>query len=66
VGKANGKGKERKVEMVIAKPNLCATIGARAMDTAAMPRLATSPTMALKEVIKEKEKKDQRHYLLKP
>jgi hypothetical protein len=32
------------------------------MGTAAMPQLATSPTMVLKEVIKEKEKKGQRHY----
>ncbi len=35
MGKAKVKGKERKVETEIAKPNLCATIGARVTATAA-------------------------------
>ncbi len=67
VGKAKGmaKEKERRVETVIAIPNLCATIGVRETATAAMLQLAISPTMALKAELKEKEM-GQRHYLLKP
>jgi hypothetical protein len=67
VGKAKGKAKEkeRRVATVIAMPNLCATIGARGMGTATMPPPATSRTMVLKEVPKEKGK-GQHRYRRKP
>ncbi len=57
VGKAKGKAKEkeRRVETVIAIPNLCATIGVRETATATMLQLAISPTMVLKEELKEED-----------
>jgi hypothetical protein len=58
VGKAKAKGKERRVETEIAKPNLCATIGVRATATVAMLQLAISHTMALKAEI-NKRKRDK-------
>ena len=65
VGKARAKEKERKVEMEIARVNLCATIGAKGTATAAMLQRATSRMMVLKEERKEKEK-DRRHCPPKP
>ncbi len=49
VGKAKGKAraKGRKVATVIEMPNLCATIGARGMGTAATPPPGTSLTTVL-------------------
>ena len=67
VGKAKAKAraKERKVATATVRANLCATIGARGMGTAAMPPPATSRTMVLKEVLKEKGK-EQHRYRRKP
>ncbi len=62
VEKAKAKGKERKAGRETATPNPFATIGARGMGTAAMQQLATSRTMVLTEVIKEKGKKGQHYY----
>ncbi len=60
-GKAKAKAKVRKVATVIAMPNLCATIGARGMGTAAMLPPATSLTMVLKEDPKERGKERHRY-----
>jgi hypothetical protein len=57
------KGKERKV--ATERVNLCATIGAKAMDTAVMLQRAISPTMVLKEVEKENGETIQQHCPLK-
>jgi hypothetical protein len=59
--KVKAKAKGRKVVTATVKANLCATIGARGMGTAAMPPPATSLMMVLKEVPKEKGKEQQRY-----
>ncbi len=64
--KAKAKEKERKAGWATGTPSPFATIGARGMGTAAMQRLAISPTMVPKVVRKEKEKKGQRHYRPRP
>ena len=66
VGKARAKGKERKAVTAIVMLNPYATIGARGMGTADMEQRATSLTMDLKEVEKEKEKTGQHHYRPRP
>jgi hypothetical protein len=63
--KAKAKAKERKVATVIAMSNLCVTIEARGMGTAATLPPATSLTMVLKEVQKERGK-EQHRYRRKP
>jgi hypothetical protein len=63
--KVKVKAKGRKGVTVIGKANLCATTGARGMDTAATPPPATSRTMVLKEVLKEKIM-EQHRYRRKP
>ena len=63
--KAKAKAKERKVATAIEMPNLCATIGARGMGTAATLPPATSLTTDLKEGQKERGK-EQRRYRRKP
>ena len=63
--KAKAKAKERKVATAIEMPNLCATIGARGMGTAATLPPATSLTMVLEEVQKETGK-EQHRYRRKP
>ena len=47
VGKEKAKGKERKVATATERANLCATIGARGMDTVGTGLPATSRTMVL-------------------
>ena len=47
VAKEKAKGKERKVATATERANLCATIGARAMDTVGTGLPATSRTMVL-------------------
>ena len=64
-GKAKAKAKERKAAMEIELPNLFVTIGARGMGTAATLPPATSLTMVLKEVQKERGK-EQHRYRRKP
>ena len=66
VAKAKANKKERKAGWATGTPNPFATIGAREMGTAAMPQLAISPTMVLKEVIKEKGKQGQHRYRPRP
>ena len=64
--KAKAKEKERKAGWATGTSNPFATIGERGMGTAAMQRLAISPTMVPKEVRKEKGKKGQHHYRPRP
>ncbi len=68
VVKETGKerGKERKAGVATERVDLFATIGVRATGTVAMPQRATSPTMVLKEEIKEKGKNVQLHCQPKP
>ena len=63
--KAKAKAKGRKVAAATERADLCATIGARGMGTAATPLPATSLTMVLKEVPKERGK-EQHRYRRKP
>ena len=58
--KVKAKARERKVATIIAAmPNLCATIGARGMGTAATPPPATSLTTDLKEERKGRNEKKE-------
>ena len=61
VGKEKAKGKERKVATATERADLCATIGARGMDTVGTLLPATSLTMALKEGPKGKGKEQHRY-----
>ena len=59
--KAKAKAKGRKVATANERADLCATIGARGMDTVATLLPATSLTMVLKEEPKRKGKEQHRY-----
>ena len=63
--KVKAKAKERRGATAIEMPNLFATIGARGMGAAATLPPATSLTIVLKEVQKEREM-EQHRYRRKP
>jgi hypothetical protein len=64
-GKVRAKAKGRRGVTAIGREDLCATTGARGMDTVATLQPATFPMMVLKEELKGKGM-GQHHYRPKP